>query len=132
MCAAPVTYCKKQLAGKPTARALLINAAQANAATGDQGAADAQATAEELSKSLGVAEEDILLMSTGVIGKRIKLDKLMPAIPILSANVESSTAAANAAATAICTTDLVRKTVAIEVQIAVKPFAWAAWPRGAG
>ena len=132
MCAAPVTYCKKQLAGKPTARALLINAGQANAATGDQGAADAQATAEELSKSLGVAEEDILLMSTGVIGKRIKLDKLMPAIPILSANVESSTAAANAAATAICTTDLVRKTVAIEVQIGGKTVCMGGMAKGSG
>ena len=59
-----MTVCKDQLAGKPTARALLINAGQANAATGDAGMADAKETAAELSKSLGVLEEDILLMST--------------------------------------------------------------------
>ena len=65
MCAAPVTVCKDQLAGKPTARALLINAGQANAATGDAGMADAKETAAELSKSLGIPEEDILLMAVG-------------------------------------------------------------------
>ncbi len=132
MCAAPVTFCKEQLAGKKTARALLINAGQANAATGDAGAADAKATAEELSSALGIAMEDILLMSTGVIGKRIKMDKLMPAIPVLAQNIENSTAAANAAATAICTTDLVRKTVAIELTIGGKTVRMGGMAKGSG
>uniref|UniRef100_A0A7S0Z8L7 Arginine biosynthesis bifunctional protein ArgJ, chloroplastic n=1 Tax=Ostreococcus mediterraneus TaxID=1486918 RepID=A0A7S0Z8L7_9CHLO len=132
MCAAPVAFCKKQLAGKPTARALLINAGQANAATGDAGFADSQATADALSKALGVAGDDILLMSTGVIGQRIKMDKLLPAIDVLAANVEASTAAANAAATAICTTDLVRKTIAIEVDIGGKKVRMGGMAKGSG
>ena len=132
MCAAPVTVCKDQLAGKPTARALLINAGQANAATGDAGMADAKETAAELSKSLGVPEEDILLMSTGVIGKRMKMDKYMPGISVLAENVESSVAAANAAATAICTTDLVRKTVAIELEIGGKTVRMGGMAKGSG
>ena len=132
MCAAPVTFCKKQLAGKTTARALLINAGQANAATGDAGAADARETSKALSEALGVAEEDILLMSTGVIGKRIKMDKFLPGIPILAANVENSTAAAMAAATAICTTDLVRKTAAIEVDIGGVAVRMGGMAKGSG
>lgn len=132
MCAAPVLFCKKQLAGKPTARALLINAGQANAATGDAGLADSEACAEALSKALGVAKNDILLMSTGVIGKRIKMDKLVPAVDVLAANIESSTAAANAAATAICTTDLVRKTIAIEIEIGGKKVRMGGMAKGSG
>lgn len=73
MCAAPVTYCRNVLAKQKTARAVLTNAGQANAATGDQGMADAVRTADELAALLGISKDEILLMSTGVIGQRIKV-----------------------------------------------------------
>lgn len=115
--AAPVMYCRDMLKATPKVTAVLINAGQANAATGKAGMEDACASAKSVSKLLGVGPEQILLESTGVIGQRIKVDKFLPAIPNLVGNLESSTEAAMAAATAICTTDLVRKTLAIEVDV---------------
>ena len=64
----------------------------------------------------------MLLESTGVIGKRIKMDMLVPAIPTLAANLSNDGGAAMAAATAICTTDLVRKTVAVEAGAFTRPL----------
>jgi len=115
--AAPVMYCRDMLKESPVVRAVLINAGQANAATGTAGMEDACASARAVSAALGIGPEEVLLESTGVIGQRIKIDKFLPAIPTLAANLESSQEAAMAAATAICTTDLVRKTLAIEVDV---------------
>ena len=72
MCAAPVLYCQEVLARRDTVRAVLVNAGQANAATGEQGYADSLESAEAVAAALGVARDDVLLESTGVIGRRIK------------------------------------------------------------
>ena len=115
--AAPVLYSKKAVAGKNTARAVLINAGQANAATGALGMEDTLESAQKVASVLGLDDlNDVLIESTGVIGKRIKMPELMKAVPLLAANLSSSAAAA-AAATAICTTDLARKSVAVSVPL---------------
>eukprot|EP00959_Pyramimonas_sp_CCMP1952_P173011 3615584-Pyramimonas_sp.AAC.1 len=69
MCAAPIVYSKQVLAENSHVRAVLINAGQANAATGEQGWNDAVASAEALAEVMGMEAKDILLESTGVIGK---------------------------------------------------------------
>lgn len=58
----------------------------------------------------------VLLLSTGVIGRRIKLDALKEAVPKLAASLGSSVEDAGHAAVAITTTDLVSKSAALEVQ----------------
>ncbi|KAJ0657394.1 putative transferase [Helianthus annuus] len=70
--AAPVLYCKSVLEKSKTARAVLINAGQANAATGDAGYQDVIDCSNALSKLLQVSPDEILIESTGVIGQRIK------------------------------------------------------------
>ena len=117
--AAPVQYCREVLAkpDKGTVRAVLANAGQANAATGVLGMEDAVRSAATVAEALGCDADDVLLQSTGVIGKRIKMDELMGAVPALAGNLKSTKEAAYAAATAICTTDLVRKTLAVEVDL---------------
>ena len=115
--AAPVLYCRKVLASGAPARALLINAGQANAATGDAGAADSALSADTVGKALGIPSAAVLLESTGVIGQRIKMDPFMAAVPSLVAGLSASRAAADAAATAITTTDLVRKAAALETRV---------------
>jgi glutamate N-acetyltransferase/amino-acid N-acetyltransferase len=115
--AAPVQYCRAVLASGSLARGVLINAGQANAATGDAGAADSAASAAAVGAALGIPSSSILLESTGVIGQRIKMDPFLAAIPSLVAGLSSSRAAADAAATAITTTDLVRKATALETRI---------------
>ncbi|MCY7393187.1 MAG: bifunctional ornithine acetyltransferase/N-acetylglutamate synthase, partial [Leptolyngbyaceae cyanobacterium CAN_BIN12] len=110
--AACIDYCRDKLRARPNARAILCNAGQANAATGSLGIVDAIESAQSLSQQLGVSADAILLASTGVIGQRIKLDILKSALPKL---VESlSDTGSDAAAKAICTTDLVPKTIALE------------------
>eukprot|EP00898_Chlorokybus_atmophyticus_P002084 jgi/Chlat1/2877/Chrsp195S03014 len=115
--AAPVVYCREVLAKTMTARACLINAGQANAATGEQGRRDSEASAERVAEVLGVSKDAVLLQSTGVIGQRIKIDKLLEAVPALVRHLSTSAEAAEMAATAITTTDLVNKSVAVQTEI---------------
>jgi glutamate N-acetyltransferase / amino-acid N-acetyltransferase len=83
---------------------VLTNAGQANAATGNQGMQDARDSQEFLAEALGCKSQDILVMSTGVIGRRIKLDKLREAIPDLVASLGSGADDAMRTAVAITTT----------------------------
>jgi glutamate N-acetyltransferase/amino-acid N-acetyltransferase len=79
---------------------------------------DTLESAQKVASVLGLDDlNDVLIESTGVIGKRIKMPELMKAVPLLAANLSSSAAAAAAAATAICTTDLARKSVAVSVPL---------------
>lgn len=117
MCAAPVLYCQEVLARRDTVRAVLVNAGQANAATGEQGYQDSVASAAAAAAALGVHPDDILLESTGVIGRRIKMDALLASVPALAAALGPSAADAHRAAVAITTTDLVSKSAALEVEV---------------
>lgn len=78
-CAAPVTVCKERLGGE--VRALVINAGNANACTGDQGLADSRATCEALAKIGGLSAEQVMPFSTGVIGEPMPMQRLTAALP---------------------------------------------------
>ena len=94
---------------------MLINAGQANAATGDAGYQDCLESAAAVSDALGIAPDEVLLLSTGVIGRRIKLDALKASVPSLASSLGASAEDAHHAAVAITTTDLVSKSAALEV-----------------
>ncbi|MEM1172611.1 MAG: bifunctional ornithine acetyltransferase/N-acetylglutamate synthase [Cyanobacteria bacterium P01_H01_bin.35] len=128
--AACVDYCRQRLEDKPSARAILCNAGQANAATGNLGWQDAVESATELGKALNISPESILLASTGVIGKRIKMDALKAAIPQLVSTV--STEGGEAAAKAIVTTDLVTKSIALETMMGDRPVRIGGIAKGSG
>ncbi|KAL3531843.1 hypothetical protein ACH5RR_005364 [Cinchona calisaya] len=115
--AAPVLYCKKVLESSTTARAVLINAGQANAATGDAGYQDVIECSKSLEKLLGLKSGEVLIESTGVIGKRIKKEALLQSLPKLVNLLSSTVEGADAAAVAITTTDLVSKSIAIESEV---------------
>jgi len=117
MCAPPVTYCKEVLERTNTVRAVLVNAGQANAATGEQGYEDSLASANATADALGITPDQVLLESTGVIGRRIKMDALLASVPKLAATLGSTAADAHRSAVAITTTDLVSKSAALEVEL---------------
>ena len=94
---------------------VLINAGQANAATGDKGYQDCLTSAKVVSEALDVPADDVLLLSTGVIGRPIKIDALKSSVPKLANRLGSSASDAHHAAVAITTTDLVSKSAALEV-----------------
>ncbi|MBE9206299.1 bifunctional ornithine acetyltransferase/N-acetylglutamate synthase [Nostoc sp. LEGE 06077] len=128
--AACVDYCRQILQAKPSALAILCNAGQANAATGSQGVRDANESAALLAKELNIDPELILLASTGVIGKRIKMDALRSGIPKLVASLSET--GSDAAAGAIITTDLVPKTIALETTIGDRPVRIGGIAKGSG
>src|SRR5579883_594822 len=128
--AACVDYCRERLQTKASARAILCNAGQANAATGAQGWEDALESAKALSRVLEIPPESILLASTGVIGQRIKLDALKAALPQLVAAVAED--GAESAAKAITTTDLVTKSIAFETTLSDRPVRIGGIAKGSG
>ena len=128
--AACVDYCRQRLQAKASARAILCNAGQANAATGEPGWSDALESAELLAKELNISADAVLLASTGVIGQRIKMDALRRAIPQLVA--AASTEGGKDAARAIVTTDLVTKEIALETTIEGRPVRIGGMAKGSG
>ena len=128
--AACVDYCRQRLQKKASAKAILCNAGQANAATGEAGWTDAIESAEILGKALNISPDAILLASTGVIGQRIKMDSLRQAIPQLVAEANSDGGAD--AAKAIVTTDLVTKEIALETEIEGRPVRIGGIAKGSG
>ena len=70
-----------------------------------------------MAAALGVPAEDVLLESTGVIGRRIKLEPLLAALPALAAGLGAGASDAHRAAVAITTTDLASKAAALEVEL---------------
>jgi len=132
MCAAPVLYCKDVLQKQQRVRAVLTNAGQANAATGDQGDADAVACAKALAETLGISQDEILLMSTGVIGRRMKMENFLPAIPELPKSLGADVADAHRSAVAITTTDLVSKEAALQLSIGGKQVNIGGMCKGSG
>ena len=93
-------------------QAVVINSGVANSATGEGGLADARATAAAAADLLGLEEKQVLVLSTGVIGVRLPMEKLRSglaaAVPALSA--DGGVDAANA----IMTTDTVAKTSRVD------------------
>ena len=125
-----VDYCRQRLQKKASARAILCNSGQANAATGEQGTKDALESAQLVAEALQIDPESVLLASTGVIGKRIKMEQLRQGIPNLVQALSEE--GSDAAAQAICTTDLVTKSIALETKIGDRPVRIGGISKGSG
>ena len=103
-CAAPVQVSREHL-GNEHATAVVLSSGNANAATGEQGRADARRMAALTGAGLGCEATDVLVCSTGLIGYFMPMAALEQGIPKLAAGLNGSDAAADA----ILTTDTVRK-----------------------
>ena len=112
------------------ARAVLTNSGQANACTGERGLADSLTATKALAQRLGLAEAEVLLCSTGVIGVPIPMDTLLAGLdPLLAALGPDGGAAA---ATAILTTDLVDKQIALEAELGGRRVRVGGMAKGSG
>jgi glutamate N-acetyltransferase / amino-acid N-acetyltransferase len=105
--AAPVTVSRRHLAAAEP-QAVVVNAGVANAATGQAGEEDAERTAAHAAARLGLAPEQVLVLSTGVIGPRLPMAKLLAGVD--EAAVALSPDGGPSAAEAILTTDAGPKT----------------------
>ncbi|MDX6476249.1 MAG: glutamate N-acetyltransferase / amino-acid N-acetyltransferase [Gaiellaceae bacterium] len=105
--AAPVVVSKRHLE-RAQPQAVVVNSGIANAATGAQGEADAIATAERAASLLGLAPEEVLLLSTGVIGAPMPMDRVLAGVDAAAAALSAE--GGDDAAQAILTTDTRAKT----------------------
>jgi glutamate N-acetyltransferase/amino-acid N-acetyltransferase len=92
-------------------QAVVINSGVANAATGERGKIDATATAAEAGRLLGLDTEEVLVLSTGVIGARLPMHRLLPGLGAAVAALSPDGGAE--AAEAIMTTDTHPKTTVV-------------------
>lgn len=104
VCAAPVQVTRDRLP-RPDARAVVICSGNANACTGEQGIADARRMAELVARELGCAPEQVLVASTGVIGRPLPMPVLEAGVPKATREAAPGRDAFSDAAHAILTTD---------------------------
>lgn len=126
--AAPVDWCRRQLGGGSGARAILVNAGNANAFTGDGGMAAVTTCCEGVATKLGCAPGEVLMASTGVIGE--PLDSA-----VLAAHFDSlanGSADWQAAAQAILTTDTFAKGASTTAAIGGTDVQIAGIAKGSG
>jgi len=120
--AAPVLYDQDVLSRTDRVSAVIVNSGNANACTGPDGFADTKRTAQLTEQVLGLTSSSVLVCSTGIIGRRLPMDKIETGIPMVKAALEPQGSAAFAQS--IMTTDTqmkslgaVLKTSAGEVRI---------------
>ena len=99
---APVDWCRAALSGG-RARAVVVNAGNANVFTGRAGAAACAATAAAAAKLVACPAKQVFVASTGVIGETLAVDRLTAALPALHAGLRAD--GWEAAARGIMTTD---------------------------
>jgi glutamate N-acetyltransferase / amino-acid N-acetyltransferase len=104
--AAPVKWSRQVVSGGRV-KAVVLNSGGANACTGPVGFQDTHATAERLAAALDESAGEIVVCSTGLIGERLPMDKLLPAVD--AAVAEADRSGGMHAADAIRTTDTVVK-----------------------
>lgn len=110
--ASSVDWCSEHLPSSGIS-AVICNSGCANACTGERGEHDTAMTAILTSKVCGISSDSVLMASTGVIGKFLPMDKIEKALPLVHSSLNDN--GGEAFATAIMTTDLVRKESAVKV-----------------
>ncbi len=112
--AAPPVVLDRQRLAKNAGRAagIVVNSGNANAGTGKPGLADADAMASAAAQAAGVAEQDMLVCSTGIIGTPLPMEKILAAIPKLAEKLSRD--GAEDAAYGILTTDKLPKQAVIQ------------------
>jgi glutamate N-acetyltransferase / amino-acid N-acetyltransferase len=127
--AACVKLCERHLIWGQ-GQAIIVNAGNANACTGEQGIADAERMAELTAQHLGIAKNLVFVCSTGTIGIPLPMNKIEGSLPDLVKRLSSSAGAA--VAQAIMTTDTVAKEVALTFPIGDHAITIGGMAKGSG
>lgn len=132
--AAPVVVSQAHLrSSRHKMRGIIVNSGNANCCTGPQGFAAAEATTAEVAKELdGVHPSEVLVCSTGVIGARLRVEKILKAVPELVRRRRASAEAFAEFTRAIMTTDTRPKRAAAECRIHGKLVRILGCCKGAG
>ena len=131
--AACVQY-SRRIIKNGTARAIIVNAGNANACNGEQGDTDNRTLAEWVSRRLNIPPDAVLTASTGIIGHRMPMDKLETGVEEAIQNLDRDSETDSRVARAIMTTDTRPKSFAVEVDSTqwVAPIRFGGVCKGAG
>ncbi len=127
--AACVTYTKRCLS-RNVLKAVIINAGNANAGTGEKGLQDTKTMARLTARKLGLRPSEVGVASTGKIGEFLPMDKVESGIEKLLENPQVSEG--GVAAEAILTTDLVKKEIVVTRQVGKREIKVAGMAKGSG
>jgi glutamate N-acetyltransferase/amino-acid N-acetyltransferase len=131
--AAPVVVSKAHLkSSKGRTRAVIVNAGNANCATGAAGYAASVRTVEETARHLRCRPDEVFVCSTGVIGVLLPVEKILRALPGITRNRRPSARSFAEFSLAICTTDTRPKTAAASFKMAGKRIHLVGCAKGAG
>ncbi len=129
---APVYNALKNLSQNKTARALIVNAGNANVFNGEKGDEIVQKTASVISQELQCHENQVYISSTGVIGELFDYNLITDKVPALVQNANYHTNNVQKAAAAIMTTDLAPKVATATCQIDDKEITVQGFAKGSG
>ena len=133
-CAAPVTVCRRHVAEQRARgvdfRALIVNAGNANAGTGDAGLVAARAACVKAAQLTDCAPEQVLVFSTGVIMEPLPVDRIVDALPAARSDAREDRWFAGAKA--IMTTDTVPKGASRRIAVDGTPITVTGIAKGAG
>ncbi|UCB57171.1 MAG: bifunctional glutamate N-acetyltransferase/amino-acid acetyltransferase ArgJ [Candidatus Omnitrophota bacterium] len=127
--AAPVKITRAHLKNNK-AQAIIANSGNANCCTGEQGLKDARRICKVVADKLGISPSDVLVASTGIIGKRLPMERMEKAIPALLDRLSNERSLE--AAHAIMTTDTKPKQISVELNLGSAKVRIGAIAKGAG
>lgn len=130
VCGAPVQVCRERLP-RGTARAVVINSGNSNACTGDRGLNDARWMTAAAAEGIGCSAEDVLVCSTGVIGRLLPREKLAAGIPMVAKGLTPGAEGFHRAARGMMTTDTRPKQATRTLQIGGKTVRISGAAKGA-
>ena len=129
--AAPVTL-DRQRTPSNSIRGVIVNSGNANACTGQQGCANAEAMAVSAATEIGCEAEEVLVMSTGIIGVQLPMEKILDGARDLGTSLSGDGESFLAAADGFLTTDNGRKISSRQVNIGSEQITIAGIAKGAG
>ena len=130
--AAPVLWAKMVVENYDSARVIAINSGVANACTGDEGIYNNELFASKVADNFGVKKEEVLICSTGVIGKQLPMDKIIEGIAKVKALLNNDQKSGEIVAQSIMTTDTKPKHIAVTIELGGKIVTIGACCKGSG
>lgn len=131
--AASVVFNRALLERDPgSVRAVVINSGCANAVTGELGLRNVHETVGKVAQALGLAPDAVCVMSTGVIGVQLPMDRLLPGIAVAVAALSTQPDAGVDAARAIMTTDTYPKHAALQTSLDSATLTLGGMAKGSG
>lgn len=130
--AAPVKWDQKIVKQGGAVQAIIVNSGIANACTGEEGMQYCEQTAQTAAEVFGIQKEQVLVSSTGVIGKQLPMEKIQAGIHMLAQAKGNDKLCGAEAAEAILTTDTHKKEAAVQLEIGGKTVTIGAMAKGSG